>query len=224
MARYDWNRGNTRDVEAGVEPPAHEDVEVEPKKVSITAGRIVKWGAIILGIFGAGYALRGWAESTNGTANLLGVLRGRKRDDGDLSGLGVMGAGGGSIPGMWPGVGRPPTPEELAYWSTFYKRGAAAVGELPPAVLPQLPTVEREPMPPVTRAEQAAERSLIAPSRPRTPRYGWQGGYSGMGGGGYSYDGFGGGGNLSLSGGSNYVEPALEMGGGAEEFTIVKED
>ena len=213
--RYDWNRGSARPVEMGVEEPRHDDYE-EPKKLSITGGRLLKWGVLALGLFGAGYALRGWAESANGTANLLGALRGgRKREDGDLSGLGVIGAGGGSIPGMWPGLGRPPTPEELAYWGTFYKRGAAAIGELPPAVLPQLPAVEREPLPPVTRTEQMAERSLLAPSRPRTPRYGWQGGYSGMGG-GYSYDGFGGG-----SGG--YADSGPSLGGGEEPFTIVKE-
>ena len=213
--RYDWNRGSARPVETGVEEPRHEDYE-EPKKLSITGGRLLKWGVLALGLFGAGYALRGWAESANGTANLLGVLRGRKRDDGDLSGLGIMGAG--SIPGMWPGSGRPPTPEELASWGTFYKRGAAAIGELPPAVLPQLPAVEREPLPPVTRTEQMAERSLLAPSRPRTPRYGWQGGYSSMGGG---YDSFGGGGGGSYGGG--YSDPGLGGGGGVDEFTIVKE-
>ena len=212
--RYDWPQHMDRDVEAGVEQP-HDDHDPEPKKVSITAARIAKWGAVILGIFGAGYVLRGWADSTNGTANLLGALRGRKREEGDLSGLGVVGAGG-SIPGMWPGAGRPPTPEELAYWSTFYKRGAAAV-ELPPAVLPQLPAVEREPLPPMGQTEKAAERSLLAPARPRKPQYGWQGGYSGMGG-GYSYDGFGGG-----SGGYVDPGPSLGMGGGPEGYSIVKE-
>ena len=214
MGRYDWPQHN----ESGFDQP-HDDPDPEPKKLSITGGRLLKWGVLALGLFGAGYALRGWAESANGTANLLGALRGgRKREDGDLSGLGVIGAGGGSIPGMWPGSGRPPTPEELAYWGTFYKRGAAAIGELPPAVLPQLPAVEREPLPPVTRTEQMAERSLLAPSRPRTPRYSWQGGYSSMGGG---YDSFGGGGGGSYGGG--YSDPGLGGGGGADEFTIVKE-
>lgn len=187
MNRFQWNGSNTGAAppRAEVPTPAPEEDDApadlrEEKSVHITWAKIAKWGGIILGLFGAGYVLRGYADSTTGTASLLDALRGRKKDEGDLSGLGVVGA-------MWPGHGvnlsRPPSPEELAYWSTYYKRGAQAVGELPPSTLPEVPRVVHEPLPPPSRQEQAAERALIASPKPRYPRYAWGGGYSGMGGG-----------------------------------------
>jgi len=189
MSRYVWD-GIGADAHADDDTPAGE------KKVHINGRRILKWGAIILGIFGVGYVFRGWADSTNGTANLLEALRGGRKPEIDLTGLGG---------GMWPATGfsRPPTPEELSYWSTYYKRGAEASGALPPSVLPQLPTVERVELPPASRQEQAAERSLLAPARPKQPRYAWGGGYGGYGGFQEDY----------------HAPPA----GGGEEYTIVKE-
>jgi hypothetical protein len=197
-SRFEWNgvgadTAARADARRGPDTHTPEDDPQEDKKVHIDGRRILKWGAIILGLFGVGYVFRGWADSTNGTANLLEALRGRKPDV-DLTGLGG---------GMWPATGfsRPPTPEELSYWSTYYKRGAEAAGALPPSVLPQLPVVERVEMPPPSRQEQAAERSLLAPARPKTPRYAWGGGYGGYG--GFQED---------------YHAPV-----GGEEYTIVKE-
>jgi hypothetical protein len=191
MSRYEWNG-----IGADMREPEPESQPEGEKKVHIDGRRILKWGAVILGLFGIGYVFRGWADSTTGTANLLEALRSRK-PDGDLSGLGAT--------GMWPtaGFGRVPTPEELSYWSMYYKRGAEAAGQLPPAALPRLPVVEQVELQPPSRQEQAAEKSLLAPSRPKTPRYAWGGGYGGYG--GFQED---------------YHSPSL---GGGEEYTIVKE-
>jgi hypothetical protein len=216
--RFNWNGMNTGAAPPRAEAPAPAPAPspsdegpadlYEEKAVHITFAKIAKWGAVFLGLFGAGYVLRGLADSATGATGLLEALRSpRKKDDGDISGLGIVHA-------MWPGHGtnlsRPPSPEELAYWSTYYKRGAAAVGELPAAALPEVPRVVREPLPPPSRQETAAERALLAPSRPKTPRYAWGGGYSGMSG------GYGGG-----YGGGYIEDHALPMGD--DEFTIVKE-
>ena len=202
------------------EVPAHlpdETVEDEPeideKKVHISWGRILKWTAIIGGLFGAGYVLRGWADSTNGTANLLSVLKGRREEGGghELSGLAALGLVGGGAGGLgMGGLGRPPSPEELAYWSMYYRRGAQALGDLPPVALPRLPTVEQVPMPPASRQELAAERALLSSPKPRQPRYPWGGGM----GGGFQEDYYG----PSPFGGGGYTQP-----GSDDEFVIIKE-
>jgi hypothetical protein len=174
MSRFDWIPGSGVEsrTQRSQQHEAHEELESElspSKSVHISWSKILKWGGVLLGVFGAGYVLRGYADSAKGTASLLESLRG-KRPDGDLSGL-----------GMWPsaGIGRAPSPEELAYWSTYYKRGAAAVGELPSSVLPAVPRVEPVALPPPSPEEKSAERALLAsPRAPRVPRYAWGGGYS----------------------------------------------
>ena len=202
---------------AGAEAAAHEAPQTEERqplandaKVSITGKKLLKWGAIFLGVFGAGYVLRGWGESTNGTANLLDALRGRRGGSPEADP-----ATAGLLSGLWTQsqIVKPPSPEELAYWAHYYQRGAQAAGTLPPHAAPRLPQVVQEPMPPPTALERSAERSLLAPERPKRPRYPWGGGGYGGGYGGPSYSdpGFGGGG---YGGGGGFP---------GDEFTIVKE-
>lgn len=216
--RFDWSgaeapaRPAARAAAPAREVPSHlpdeepEEVEVDEKKVHISWSRILKWTAIIGGLFGAGYVLRGWADSTNGTANLLSVLKGKREEAGsELSGLAALGLVGGGAGGLgMGGLGHPPSPEELAYWSMYYKRGAQALGELPPVALPRLPVVEQVPMPQASKQELAAERALLASPRPRQPRYPWGGGM----GGGFQED---------------YYGPSPFNAGGDDEFVIVKE-
>ena len=124
-----------------------------------------------LGVFGAGYVLRGWGESTNGTANLLEALRGRRGEPSPEA--------AGLLSGLWTqsNIVKPPSPEELAYWAHYYQRGAQVAGMLPPHAAPRLPQVVQEPMPPPTALERSAERTLLAPERPKRPRYPWAGHY-----------------------------------------------
>jgi hypothetical protein len=171
------------------------------KKTSITAGQIFRWAAGILAIFGAGYVLRGVADSTNGTASLLDAIKGRNATPdvpfGMWGGHPMMGGMGGM------GMGQPPTPEEISYWATFYRRGSDAMQVLA-ASMPKLPEVEHEPLAPPSPEEKAAERALLnagrSAPRPRNP-WGYGGGYGSYG---SSYD---------------YLPPPPSQ----DEFTIVKE-
>jgi hypothetical protein len=188
-------------------PAWWEDDEEEPesKKTSITWRDLVKSAVMVLGLFGAGYVMRGYAEGANGTASLLGALRGRK-DEPMPGGLPNMwGTGFGGMP-----AATPPSPEELAYWATYYKRGNETLQAIT-SNLVRVPTVEQEQLQPASPEERSAERAMLGALRsPPRRRYAWEGGY---GSGGYGGGGYGGG----------YTPPELGPGGSDEEFTIVKE-
>jgi hypothetical protein len=105
------------------------DAEGEVAKgVHIGFSTIFKWLAGLGAVFGAGYVLRGVADSTNGTAALIDAVRGRRQEESE----------GGIVQGHGePIMGPPPSPEELEHWNSWYRRGAAAtlprIPALPPA-------------------------------------------------------------------------------------------
>jgi hypothetical protein len=196
---------NKREPIDDLDDETGEDLEPRDKKTSITFKDLAKWGLGILAIFGAGYVLRGVADSANGTAGLLEAIRGPRDPGAPSVPFGMWGGPtmiGASIPGSAVGGAHPPTPEELAYWSVYYKRGAEAMQAFTDS-LPKLPEITHEPLAPPSAEEKAAERAILSSPKPRAPRNPW--GYGGGGGYGGSYD---------------YAPPNY---GGAEEFTIVKE-
>jgi hypothetical protein len=114
--------GSTRSISVGAE-----GADGEERGIHVTLAKILKWGLVVTGVFGAGYVLRGFADSTSGTASLLDALKNRKGD-------------GEAKDGHFQPMGPPPNPEELAYWNQWYRAGAEAArtGPLPPPAIAAL--------------------------------------------------------------------------------------
>ena len=120
------------------------------KGVHISFSTILKWIAGLGAVFGAGYVLRGVADSTNGVATMVNAFRPAKEEDGEAV---IVQAEPARLP---------PSPEELREWNQRYQA----------AMIPRIPTVPREPyLPPAPERRKRQDEFSIVPWSPDDPIY-----------------------------------------------------
>jgi|SRR5271154_4730500 len=133
-ALVNCSRARGPSISTGADTDGEED-----RKVSITFPKILKWLAVLGTMFGAGYVLRGVADSTSGTASLVTALKGQREPEREGDGYALSPGAAGAA------MGPPPSPEELEYWNQWFRKGAAATLPRVPALPPAPPHDSREP-------------------------------------------------------------------------------